>query len=561
MKKSSNHDDLGDFIAKNAPNASVESDDQPSMMSDLFKTEIQSIEDTTSDSESSMKTFIADSSSSEDDFSETVVPNEKLSQSSSAIFYPKGKSEPPGIIGDYQLIRELGHGGMGTVFLADKISFKMRVALKTLSYEYSHDESFVQRFLRESKAMSILKHENVVQVYETKSAKGIYFSAIEYIDGHSLQEWMDRLKKLKVGDALYIILVCADALRHAQQQNLIHRDIKPGNILITKKGKVKVADFGLAKILDDTTDYEMTQSGMGMGTPLYMPPEQARNAKHVDHRSDIYSLGCTLYFLLTGSLPFDGDNAMELFLSKEKGVFTPAKRLNPVIPEKLDFIIHKMIAKDVSQRYEDYDELIFQLQSLGLDHSNLSFIRGSVFKPAQEVKKKKKASNPNIDYKSIPFQELSSSKDAQSGIEKKSIADHWIVWHLNEAKKITTCKLSSSQIKTGIKKGIFNSKTKATKSTKSRPVPLCDINEFSDFIKLLKSRKAAKENSRHLAEQFDILDKADKRRKKWRWVENMLVATKGYLGIIAFLLFASLIGLLVYEFGMPYIQDLTPKPS
>ncbi|MDB4786589.1 serine/threonine protein kinase, partial [Planctomycetaceae bacterium] len=164
---------------------------------------------------------------------------------------------------------------------------------KTLSKALAKKDDFVKRFQREAKSMAKLDHPNAVKVFAVDSISGIHFAAIECIDGQSMQDWMDDLGQLEVVDALNVVLASADALKVAHDLNLIHRDIKPDNILVTKSGMVKVADFGLAKALDEE-DVSMTQSGTGLGTPLYMAPEQARNAKHVDHRTDIYALGTTL---------------------------------------------------------------------------------------------------------------------------------------------------------------------------------------------------------------------------------------------------------------------------
>ena len=264
---------------------------------------------------------------------------------------------------------------MGTVFLATQMSLERKVALKTLSPEFAKKPDFVKRFIREARSMARLQHPNVVQVYAADTASGVNYAAIEYIDGRSMQGWMNELKQLNVGDALHVTLVCADALKHAHDQNMIHRDIKPDNILVTAKGVVKVADFGLAKAVDD--DVSMTQSGTGLGTPLYMAPEQARNAKHVDKRTDIYALGSTLYYFLTGKLPFTGENTLELIVAKEKGTFTHARKHNPQIPERLDLMIDKMLMKDPNHRYPDCAEIIRDLGQLGLANPALSFIESA----------------------------------------------------------------------------------------------------------------------------------------------------------------------------------------
>ena len=196
--------------------------------------------------------------------------------------------------------------------------------------------------------MAKIDHPHVVKCYAVGEERGKHFVAMELIDGNSMQDWLDELGSLSVEDALHVVLICAEALEHAHGLNMIHRDIKPDNILVTKRGLVKVADLGLAKATDD--DMSMTQSGTGLGTPHYMPPEQARNAKYVDARCDIYALGCTLYHFVTGKLPFAGGSVVELITNKEKGQFTAAKRINSKVPGRLDLIIDKMMAKDPNDR-------------------------------------------------------------------------------------------------------------------------------------------------------------------------------------------------------------------
>src|SRR5262249_21613680 len=159
-----------------------------------------------------------------------------------------------------------------------------------------------------------------------------------------------RQGKLAVGDALHLVLATAAALQHAHEQNLIHRDVKPDNILLTRKGVVKVADLGLAKARSE--DLDLTRTGTGAGTPYYMAPEQARNAKYVDGRSDIYALGCMLYCFLVGKLPFEGDTALALIQAKEVGKFPPVRKSVPEVPERLDLIIDKMLAKNPQHRYQ-----------------------------------------------------------------------------------------------------------------------------------------------------------------------------------------------------------------
>ncbi|MGD9856658.1 MAG: serine/threonine protein kinase, partial [Planctomycetaceae bacterium] len=275
-------------------------------------------------------------------------------------------------LGDFEIRKQLGQGGMGKVYLAHQISLDRDCALKVMSHELAEKPGFVDRFIREARAMAKLDHPHVVKCYAVDEQEGKHFVAMELIDGQSMQDWLDELEALSVEDALHVILICADALEHAHSLNMIHRDIKPDNILVTKTGVVKVADLGLAKALDD--DMSMTQSGTGLGTPHYMPPEQARDAKHVDARCDIYALGCTLYHFVTGKLPFAGDSVIALIKNKELGQFTSARRVNSQVPQRLDLIIDKMMAKDPKHRYGSCAEVIRDIESLNLAGASLSFI-------------------------------------------------------------------------------------------------------------------------------------------------------------------------------------------
>jgi len=340
-------------------------------------------------------------------------------------------------LGDFKVIKKLGQGGMGEVYLAHQISLDRKVALKTLSKELAKREDFVRRFQREAKSMARLDHPNAVKVYAVDSISGIHFAAIECIDGQSMQDWMDDLEKLEVGDALNIILSAADALKVAHDQTLIHRDIKPDNILVTKNGVVKVADFGLAKALDDE-DVSITQSGMGLGTPLYMAPEQARNAKHVDHRTDIYALGSTLYYFLTGELPFKGESTLELIMAKEKGTFTSARKLNPRVTERLDLMLDKMIAKDPNHRYKDCGEVIRDLEGLGLHAPSLSFIdhpnkaiRGGGGAPSQ-------VGSPKVKQKSSPPKQSSTQAQMQTTNDGEKI---WSIQYPDSSGRLKKAKL------------------------------------------------------------------------------------------------------------------------
>jgi serine/threonine protein kinase len=192
---------------------------------------------------------------------------------------------------------------------------------------------------------------------------------------------------MAVGDALCIFRQSADALSYALKHKIVHRDIKPENLMLTRAGQVKLTDLGLAKSLDlpAGTSLDLTDTGTGMGSPKYSAPEQTHNAKFVDQRADIYALGGTLYFLLTTDAPFKGSTALELLSAKEKNSFTPARRLNADVPPRLDLMIDKMLARDPRQRYRDYDELLHDVDALGMTNPRLSFDPSEVVPMGQSM--------------------------------------------------------------------------------------------------------------------------------------------------------------------------------
>jgi serine/threonine-protein kinase len=199
----------------------------------------------------------------------------------------------------------------------------------------------------------------------------LHFLVLEYVDGPSAQELLERFGRLFVADAVHIILDIARGLEHAHSRNLIHRDIKPGNILLTQSGMAKLADLGLAKRTDEAS--HLTHTRQGFGTPYYMPYEQALNAKYADARSDLYALGATFYHFLVGEVPFQGANSLEIVDKKNVGIFTPASVLNSDVPAVLDRILEKMMARDPADRYQTASELIVDLERSNLAASVPSF--------------------------------------------------------------------------------------------------------------------------------------------------------------------------------------------
>ncbi len=280
----------------------------------------------------------------------------------------------PETLGGYRILRRLGEGGMGTVYLARQLSLNRNVALKVLSREWQTDPRFLARFVREAHAAAQLVHHNIVQIYDIGNDGAYHFFSMEYVQGQTLSELVAQRGKLDHGVALDYILQAARGLQVAHAQGLVHRDIKPDNLMLNEQGIIKVADLGLVKTADpEIPAHEelppgkadvptITRLGTGMGTPAYIAPEQARNAASVDARADIYSLGCTFHVLLTGRPPFVGQTAMEVMLKHLSEPPRPPENLQPQLPPALWAILERMLAKKVEDRFEDMGALIAALE-------------------------------------------------------------------------------------------------------------------------------------------------------------------------------------------------------
>jgi serine/threonine-protein kinase len=276
----------------------------------------------------------------------------------------------PKAVASFRLLRCLGEGGMGAVYLAyDEVNDR-QVAIKVLADTLSSNPSYVERFNREARSGGLLNHPNIVRCYGAgrdkppDKATPRHYLVMEFVDGISALTLLERHGRLAVADAVHIALNIARGLEHAHSRNIIHRDIKPDNILITRAGVAKLSDLGLAKQLDETS--HLTAAKQGFGTPWYMPYEQGLNAKQADARSDIYALGATLYHLVAGEVPFPGTNHLEVMEKKNLGDFPPASVHNPEVPPLLDQVLDRMLAREPKDRYQTASELIVDLDRSGL---------------------------------------------------------------------------------------------------------------------------------------------------------------------------------------------------
>jgi eukaryotic-like serine/threonine-protein kinase len=273
-------------------------------------------------------------------------------------------------IGHYRILRAIGTGGMSEVYLAHDAKLLRQVAIKVLAERLVGNHTFVNRFQHEGRLSKELSHPNIVKGFACgrDSGSGRLYIAMEYVDGPTAQERLDREGRLPISDAVRIVVDIARAIEYLHHQRYVHRDIKPGNILLAPDGSAKLADLGVAKFLE--SDVGLTTLDQSIGTPYYMPWEQSVNSGLVDARSDIFALGATLYHLATGQVPFPGDDEASIAHCKEIGVFKPVCEHDPQLPAVLETILERMLARDPRRRFTSALEVVEVLTASGLADEN-----------------------------------------------------------------------------------------------------------------------------------------------------------------------------------------------
>src|SRR3954470_11620327 len=267
----------------------------------------------------------------------------------------------------YQLLGKLGKGAMATVYKAKQISLDRIVAVKVLPKRSSENMEFVERFYKEGKAAARLSHNNIVQAIDVGSSpEGYHYFVMEYVEGKTLYDVMQPApvgegRAFTEPEALDVMIQIADALHHAHQRGLIHRDVKPKNILLTPQGVAKLTDLGLARATDDK-DAAESEAGKAYGTPYYISPEQIRGDVDIDFRADIYSLGATMYHLVTGKPPFDGDTPSAVMHKHLKQPLTPPDHINTALSAGIGEIIELAMAKNRDDRYHGTEEMLEDLK-------------------------------------------------------------------------------------------------------------------------------------------------------------------------------------------------------
>jgi serine/threonine protein kinase len=408
------------------------------------------------------------------------------------------------LFGDFRLLKKVGEGAMGEVWKARQLSINREVALKILFPHVAGNPKLVKRLHLEGQVMGLLDHPNMVQAFEVNEIRGKHYVAMEYVDGESLQKWLLRVGRVSVGDALRILLSCARALEYAHnleyanRKGIIHRDIKPDNVLITRQGQVKVADLGMVKTDDE--EMSLTQTGHAVGTPWYMPLEQARNAKETDRRCDIYALGCMLYCLLTGQPPFTGRTLVEVIEAKEKGTFPPARKTNADVPERLDLIILKMTAKLPGHRYQSCAEVLKDLESLGLANAQLSFLSDSA--------------GPASTARPVPSTMTGTEAPPKTPGSDEAKTDIWYLRFRTPQGQVQLRKLTRAQVLTLAGTPNFDPTAKASRDPKEGFRALATYKEFEHVVLGRLSKTAADQNTVRYRNLYKKIEEQEKKRER-----------------------------------------------
>lgn len=276
-------------------------------------------------------------------------------------------------IGDFVILEHIGDGGMGRVYKARNRETGKVVALKLLNPQSASDESAVRRFKREIETASRLNHPNIVATLGSGEQDGHQYLVMEFVDGHDLASLVRNNEQLPVQTAVDCVTRAAKGLIYSHDEQVIHRDIKPSNLLLSHSGEIRVLDMGLARIAGnigpgEQTQTQITKTGSIMGTVDFMAPEQALNPKKADGRADIYSLGCTLFFLLTGEKPYPGETVMEVLVAHREAPIPSLTTARKDVPQSLETVFRKMVAKKPDSRYQSMSEVVTALESCLAEH-------------------------------------------------------------------------------------------------------------------------------------------------------------------------------------------------
>lgn len=318
----------------------------------------------------------------------------------------------------YEIIRSIGEGGMANVYLGYDSILDRNVAIKVLRGDLSNDEKFVRRFQREALSASSLAHPNIVEMYDVGEDDGTYYIVMEYVEGKTLKQLLKKRGTLTLSEAIDIMSQLTDGMAHAHDSYIIHRDLKPQNIMIKDDGQIKITDFGIAMALNST---QLTQTNSVMGSVHYLPPEQA-NGKGSTIKSDIYSMGIIFYELLSGSLPFRGDNAVEIALKHMREPLPSLREENPSIPQSIENIIKKATAKNPKNRYDSarsmHEDLLTALDDDRMDEEPYQYKYPENENENKKVKAKEKEDPEEAKLESFGEEDEEAKEDTKDLVNK-----------------------------------------------------------------------------------------------------------------------------------------------
>lgn len=275
----------------------------------------------------------------------------------------------------YKILGKLGSGAMATVYKAKQLNLDRHVAIKVLPRKFSSNAQFIERFYAEGRAAAQLNHPNIVQAYDVGRAGEYHYFIMEFVDGQTVFDDIVKNKRYGEKEAIGIIIQVAQALQHAHERGIIHRDVKPKNIMITREGVAKLADMGLARAVSDKEAAE-AEAGKAFGTPYYISPEQIRGDKNIGPPADIYSLGATLYHMVTGKVPFDGKNPSSVMHKHLRQPLEAPDHVNPKLSAGISEVIEMMMAKDPRKRYQNCKDLLMDLREVEAGRTPILAHRG-----------------------------------------------------------------------------------------------------------------------------------------------------------------------------------------
>lgn len=407
-------------------------------------------------------------------------------------------------LGDFEIRELVSTGGMGTVYRAFQRGMNREVALKVLPVELGEHPIALQRFYQEARAAARLDHPNIVRAISVGSQDGLHYFAMEYVEGENLARKFKRRGPLDEGEAIRVITAVAEALAAAHARGIIHRDVKPENVLITESGQVKLADFGLVKRLDQ--DLGLTDTGKGLGTTNYMAPEQFKNAKNADVRCDIYALGATLYAALTGVVPWAGLEPMAMYKQKCAGDIPAPRQVQPNITPRTETVILRAMRVDPNQRYSDCGKFIAELG-------------GRPNRPVPEpIEDQPTRAAIDLTAEPAPIRIVEPREDT---------------WHVRFVEKglFKQLRLRSAEIRQGAKSGRLTNELRISRNENGPWMPLSAYSEFVDLVaQLTRGAEAVKMESSIHQTVAELHAGAPLRRRERNW---RLVVAGGLIAALA----------------------------